>query len=240
MLLFIQTRMSTSLLPVKCTQREAYKMNYPAWLWSIRCITCDSGLCCNNISSSDTINGSLSLKHGRESPLGRLFLVLRWIVVWCYCSIIFWKKKLLKRVKETKIREREREKKSPGKSPAPSLRHLSFPVPLTHLTDFQSLEPICWERNPTLARNETTSTPRHTTTPQRRPSPPLHTLLFSPLSSLPAHQRPGRETGRLTLSPLCLPTLHFTPWQHSSLVSLLGFCRVPTESEREREEQGIF
>lgn len=125
--------------------------------------------------------------------------------------------------------------KSPGKYTTTSHRHLSFPVPLTHLTDFQSPEPICWERNPTLARNETTSTPRHTPTPQHCPSPPLHPLLYSPLSSLPAHQRPGRETWRLAWSPLCLPTLHFKPRSHSSLPSFLGFCANLWDRERKRE-----
>lgn len=49
--------------------------------------------------------------------------------------------------------------------------------PLTHLTDFQLPEPICWERNPTLARNETGPTPpnRHT-----------HTFTSPSLSSSPS------------------------------------------------------
>ena len=122
---------------------------------------------------------------------------------------------------ETKKKgERERKRgKSPGKSPALSHRHLSFPVPLTHLTDFQSLEPICWERNPTLARNETTSTLRHTTTPQRRPSPPPPSSSIPSsflLSSVSRHikgleEKHGDSLGRLYASPLFILHHGITP-----------------------------
>lgn len=101
--------------------------------------------------------------------------------------------------------------KSPGKSPT-----LSLPSPLTHLTHFQSPEPICWERSPTLARNETTSTPRHIPSPQRHPSLPLRSLLYSRHRRLPAHQRPGRDTVRLAWSPVSPPYFSFC---HKSLLS---------------------
>lgn len=127
-------------------------------------------------------------------------------------------------------RERKSEK-SPGKSPAPSRRHLSFPVPLTHLTDFQSPEPICWERNPTLARNETTSTPRHTPTPQHRLSPPLHPLLCSPLSPVSRHIKGLEE--KLARSPICSPTLHFVLRPHS-----WASC-ANCESERRKERVNV-
>lgn len=106
-------------------------------------------------------------------------------------------------MRETQRREWE-SVKSHGKSPT-----LSLPSPLTHLTRFQSPEPICWERSPTLARNETTSTPRHIPSPQRHPSLPLHSLLYSRHRCLPAHQRPGRDTVRLAWSPISPPYFSF-------------------------------
>lgn len=198
------------------TLREPKGRRKP-WIIPLDCghrddtLTGDSRPRCSSTSWTDAIKRSLSLKRLRGSPLGRFVIFnLHWRGFWCYCSIIPWNKCSGGWKKLWEGRESE---KSPGKSPA-----LSLPVPLTHLNDFQSPEPICWERNPTLARNETTSTSRHIPSPQHHPSLPLRSLLYSPLCRLPAHQRSGRETRRLSRSPFRLPTFHFVPNLYSSLL----------------------
>lgn len=174
------------------------------------------------------IEGSLRLKHLRGGLLGRFVIFkLDWRRVWCYCRIIPWNKCSGGR---KKLWEGRKSEKSPGKSPA-----LSLAVPLTHLANFQSPEPICWERNPMLARNETTSASRHTPSPQHHPSLPLHSFLYSSPCRLPAHQRPWRATRRLSRSPLRLLTFHLVLHPHSSLLKVLqDFLSQMCFVERER------
>lgn len=129
-------------------------------------------------------------------------------------------KKILSELKETKRRVRETAKGVLG--------NLSPYLTGTSASLFLSLTSLTFNRRSQFAGRETPrwqemKPPRHTPTPQHRPSPLLQPILYSSLCNLQTHERPGIETRRLTWTPLCLPTLHFVPQLHFILF-LLFLC----------------
>lgn len=179
--------------------------------------------------------------------MGLLFSVLHWRGVWCYCSIISLKK-LLRRVKETKRkRERERRGKEPWEISCPISQAPQLPCS-SHSPHWLSIaganllgeKPHAGKKWNHLKLLDTQLP--HSVFPSPPPSSSffLHpSFFFSPLFSLPAHQRPGRETWRFAWSPLCLPTPSFCTM--ASLLPPLTPRLLPCANwVRERERKMVY